>query len=260
MRRPGRAPRSRAPREAGAVPTPDPESSPPAGPGRGTAGVSIRWSFAAVLGRQVPQFVAALVLARILGPENYGVISAATVYITLTTLVLDQGLAAALIQRPTLDRALPGAVATVNLVSAALLAGLTWLLAPAVAAFFSAPELAPLLRVLGLGLLLKGLAVTPRAVLQRELAFRPIGVADIGGGVLGAAAGITAAVLGAGTWSMAVQVLLTDLVIAVGAARRGPGHRSEPAAAAAAQHPSVQPARSSPATDWPISPATPTTS
>ena len=198
MRRPGRVPRSRAPREAGAVPTPDPESSPPAGPGRRTAGVSIRWSFAAVLGRQVPQFAAALVLARILGPENYGVISAATVYVTLTTLVLDQGLAAALIQRPTLDRALPGAVATVNLASAALLAGLTWLLAPSVAAFFSAPELTPLLRVLGLGLLLKGLAVTPRAVLQRELAFRPIGVADIGGGVLGAVAGITAAVLGAG--------------------------------------------------------------
>lgn len=192
----------------------DPEPSAPPRPGRGTAGVSVRWSFAAVLGRQVPQFVAALVLARILGPDNYGVISAATVYVTLTTLVLDQGLAAALIQRPILDRSLPGAVATVNLVSAALLAGLTWLLAQAVADFFSAPDLAPLLRVLGLGLLLKGLAVTPRAMLQRELAFRPIGAADIGGGVLGAAAGITAAVLGAGIWSMAVQVLLTDLVIA----------------------------------------------
>lgn len=183
-------------------------------PGRGNAGESVRWSFAAVLGRQVPQLIAALVLARILGPETYGVISAATVYVTLTALLLDQGLAAALIQRPTIDRSLPGAVATVNLASAALLAGLTWLLAPAVASFFSAPELAPLLRVLGLGLLLKGLAVTPRAVLQRELAFRPIGVADVGGGVLGATAGISAAVLGAGTWSMAVQVLLTDLVVA----------------------------------------------
>lgn len=214
MRRAGRALRRRSPSEVGAASPPDPEPSAPPQPGPGAAGTSVRWSFAAVLGRQVPQFAAALVLARILGPDNYGVISAATVYITLTTLVLDQGLAAALIQRPTLDRSLPGAVATVNLASAALLAGLTWLLAPAVAGFFSAPDLAPLLRVLGLGLLLKGLAVTPRAMLQRQLAFRPIGAADIGGGVLGAAAGITAAVLGAGIWSMAVQVLLTDLVVA----------------------------------------------
>ena len=126
--------------------------------------------------------------------------------------------------------------------------------------FFSAPELAPLLRVLGLGLLLKGLAVTPRAMLQRELAFRPIGVADIGGGVLGAAAGITAAVLGAGTWSMAVQVLLTDLVIAVVLLVAGPGHRAEPPAAPAAQHPSRSACASSPATVWPTCPATPTTS
>jgi O-antigen/teichoic acid export membrane protein len=214
MPRPGRPERSRLPPEDPAASSADPAAEVLPAPGRQSAGVSVRWSFAAVLGRQVPQFAAALVLARILGPDSYGVISAATVYVTLTTLVLDQGLAAALIQRPTLDRALPGAVATVNLASAALLAGLTWLLAPAVATFFNAAELTPLLRVLGLGLLLKGLAVTPRAVLQRELRFRPIGVADIGGGVLGAAAGITAAVLGAGTWSMAVQVLLTDLVIA----------------------------------------------
>jgi O-antigen/teichoic acid export membrane protein len=214
MGRPGRSPRMRSPREVRAEPPPDAGASAPS-PGRAAAGASLRWSFAAVLGRQIPQFAAALVLARILGPDSYGVISAATVYVTLTTLILDQGLAAALIQRPTVERTLPGAVATVNLASAALLAGLTWLLAPAVATFFSAPELTPLLRVLGLGLLLKGLAVTPRAMLQRNLSFRPIGVADIGGGVLGAAAGITAAVLGAGIWSMAAQVLVTDLVIAV---------------------------------------------
>lgn len=178
-----------------------------------SAGRSVRWSFAAVLGRQVPQFAAALVLARILGPESYGVVSAATVYVTLTTLLLDQGLAAALVQRPTMDRDLPGAVATVNLVSAAVLAGATWLLAPAVAVFFSAAILAPLLQVLGLGLLLKGLAVTPRALQQRRLAFARIGAADIAGGVLGAAAGISAAVLGADIWAMAVQVLVTDVVI-----------------------------------------------
>jgi O-antigen/teichoic acid export membrane protein len=179
------------------------------------AGSSVRWSLAAVLGRQVPQLVAALILARILGPQSYGIVSAASLYVSLTTLILDQGLAAAVVQRPSLHRDLPGAVATVNLLSAVLLAALTWLAAPAVADFFSAQDLEPLVRILGLGLVLKGLAITPRAVQQRKLAFTAIGRADISGGVLGAAAGITAALLGAGTWSMAVQVLTTDLVIAM---------------------------------------------
>ncbi len=175
----------------------------------------VRWSIAAVLGRQLPQMVAALVLARVLGPDTYGVISAATVYVTFTTLLLDQGLAVALVQRTTLVPGLSGAIASVNLLSAALLAAITIAGSGLVAAFFSAPALAPLLVVLGAGLLLKGLAITPRALLQRELRFRSIGYGDALGGVFGAAAGITAALMGAGIWSMAWMVLITDTLVAL---------------------------------------------
>ena len=181
---------------------------------RGTFSM-VRWSIAAVLGRQLPQMVAALVLARVLGPDTYGVISAATVYVTFTTLLLDQGLAVALVQRPTVVPGLSGAVASVNLLSAALLGVITIAGSGPVADFFSAPALAPLLVVLGAGLLLKGLAITPRALLQRALRFRSIGYGDAIGGVLGAGAGITAALLGAGIWSMAWMVLVTDSLVAV---------------------------------------------
>jgi O-antigen/teichoic acid export membrane protein len=186
----------------------------PRGVADGAGGSSVRWSMVAVLGRQVSQMVAALVLARLLGPATYGVISAATVYVTFTTLLLDQGLAAALVQRRVLSRRAPGAVATANLLCGLVLAIVTVLAAPAVAAFFRAPELTDLLRVLGVGLLIKALAITPRAINLRLMRFRVIGVADVAGGVVGAAAGISAALLGAGIWSMAVQVILTDLVIA----------------------------------------------
>lgn len=166
-----------------------------------------------MVGRQAGQMLAALVIARVLGPETYGAISAATVYVTLTTLMLDQGLAPALVQRPRLTRGLAGAVATANLLAAAVLAGLTWILAPLIADFFAVPALTGLLRVLGFGLLLKALAITPRALQQRRLGFKNLAVADVTGGVLGAATGITAALLGAGIWSMAWQVLVTDAVI-----------------------------------------------
>ena len=179
------------------------------------ASSSVRWSAAAVIGRQFPQMVAALVLARVLGPETYGVISAATVYVTFSTLLLDQGLAAALVQLPNPGRRLAGAVASVNILAAVILGGLTAALSSYVAEFFRAPALAPLLTVLGAGLLLKGLAITPRAMLQRELRFSSIGRADIAGGVTGSVAGIIAALTGSGIWSMAWMVLSTDLVIAI---------------------------------------------
>src|SRR4051794_16109228 len=113
----------------------------PRGAGRGNGSSSVRWSMAAVIGRQVSQMICALVLARLLGPETYGVISAATVYVTFTTLLLDQGLAAAIVQRPRLTRLTPGAVATANLLCGLVLAAVTVLTAPLVAAFFRAPDL-----------------------------------------------------------------------------------------------------------------------
>lgn len=184
-----------------------------ADPGPSHAGSSVRWSIVAVVGRQLAQMVCALVLARILGPESYGVISMATVYVTLTTLLLDQGLAVALVQRRELSDRLPGTIATANIVSAAVLAVVTVCVAPLVATFFHAPALTGLLQVLGLGLLLKGAAVAPRAMLQRRLAFKPIAFADLGGGVVGAIAGITTALIGFNQWAMAWQVIATDLVM-----------------------------------------------
>lgn len=183
-------------------------------PTRGKALNSAKWSIFAVLGRQLPQMVAALVLARIMGPETYGVVSAATIYVTLTTLLLDQGLGVSLVQRPQIDPRLPGAVSTVNLTAALLLAGVTAATAPAMAAFFGAPQLEPLLVTLGCGLILKAVAITPRSLLQRHLRFREIGVSDAAAGVLGAAAGITAAVLGADVWSMIWLTFSTDLIVA----------------------------------------------
>lgn len=179
-----------------------------------TASRAVAWSLIAVAGRQGLQMVGALVLARILGPATYGVISAATIYVTLSALILDQGMAAALVQRKDLPSNAPGAVATFNLVVAALLGVLTWFLTPELADFFNADGLVDVLRILGIGLVLKALAITPRAMLSRSFGFRSMALADISGATLGVIAGVTAGLVGAGYEALIYQVLVTDLVIA----------------------------------------------
>lgn len=180
-----------------------------------TAVQGVRWSLLAVLSRQGLQILSALVLARILGPSSYGIISAASIYVTFASLLLDQGLSAALIQRPTLTRHMPGAATTLNVGMSAGLAVATWFLAPALADFFHAPELATVLLLLGAGLPLKALAITPRAMLSRQLRFVGIAWADIVGAVCGAVAGILAAFLGASYFAIVYQVIATDLLVAV---------------------------------------------
>lgn len=175
-------------------------------------GRGVRWSFAAVLARQGFQILSAVVLARILGPQSYGVIAAATVYISLVSLILDQGLSAALIQRPDITRKMAGATASLNLLVSALLGAITWAIAPWVAGFFHVSALGPILQFLAFAIPLKALAITPRAMLSRELRLHSVGAADISAAAAGSAAGITAALLGAGPWSMVFQVVLTDMV------------------------------------------------
>lgn len=182
------------------------------GGGRGTSAVA--WSGVSVGGRQVFQLLFAVVLARVLGPESFGVISLATVYVTLTALLLDQGLSAALVQRRRLPPGLPGATATANLLTAAVLGLLTLLVAGPVAGFFSTPELAGVLLLLAPTLLLKAAAVAPRAVLVRDLRLGPVGVADVTGAALGCAAGVLAVTQGLGVASLVVQTVVVDVVVA----------------------------------------------
>ena len=160
------------------------------------------------------QFVTSVVLARVLGPDSYGVIGAATIYITLTALLMDQGLASALIQRPTLSGWAPGAAASLNIASGVVLAAATWVSAPWVAAFFSVPQLMPILHLLGAGLIVKSLAIAPRAMQARHLTFRAIAVADVAGSAVGSVLGVAAALAGAGPTSVVFQVIGADVVIA----------------------------------------------
>lgn len=200
------------------VPAPGGDDGPPehvpAFQGR-TASSAVRWSAVGVFGRQGCQVAFGLALARLLGPESYGVVGAATVFVTLSILLLDQGLSAALIQRPALTARMPGAAMSLNLASGVVLGLATVLLAPAAADLIRVPELVDVLRPLGAGLLLKAVAVAPRALASRRLRFRSLAVADLAGAVTGATGGLVAALLGAGYHALVVQILLTDLVVAV---------------------------------------------
>ncbi|MGW9402465.1 lipopolysaccharide biosynthesis protein [Arthrobacter sp. NPDC055585] len=184
----------------------------------------VRWSMLSVLAKQGFQLLCAVVLARLLGPESYGIISVTSIFVVFVTLLLDQGLSAALIQRPGLSNRAAGATFTVNLILAVLVGGLTWLSSEALADFFRVQELELVLKILALAIPLKALSITPRAMLARDLRFRGISTAEIGAAVAGSAAGITAALLGATYFSVLYQVIVTDLVTAAVllAATRGP--------------------------------------
>jgi PST family polysaccharide transporter len=174
----------------------------------------MRWSAISMVGREASRLVFTVVLARIVGPEAFGIVAQAIVYVGVVGLLLDQGFSSALIQRRRLGDDLPGAVVTVNLLVGALLSLVTFAVAPLWAGFMSTPQLTLVLAVLAPDLLIRAVAITPRALLLREMAFRKIGIADIGSALAGGVLGLGVAVLGGSYWALVVQILFTDAVLA----------------------------------------------
>ncbi|MFD5213458.1 lipopolysaccharide biosynthesis protein [Microbacterium sp. NPDC058345] len=182
-------------------------------PGNGLS--NVKWNGVALAGKQIVVILFSLVLARLLGPNSYGIVAQATVYIAFTTLILDQGVSASLISRKGVDRDLLGASMTLNVVVALCLALATWPVAVPLADFLNTSELTLVLPVLGLGLLLKGMQVVPRMLLVRRFHFRALAFIEVGSALLGGIAGVVAAVLGADYWAIVVQLLVTDVCLSI---------------------------------------------
>lgn len=181
---------------------------PPIDPGRLAS--SARWSMIGLLSKQLARIGFALILARLVGPANFGIIGQATIYLAFTMVFLDLGIGAALIQRESVSRQDEGTATVVNLVVAASLVALSYLAAPLLAVFFSTPELTSVVRVLSLAFLLTGLAVVPTAMMTRDLELKRLSLAEIASTGFGGAVGVASALVGAGYWALVIQTLARE--------------------------------------------------
>ena len=171
-------------------------SSPDAGPSfRISAASAARWGFISFAGEQFLRLALTVPLARVLGPDNWGILAQAAIYISFTSLFIDQGFGAALIQKKTVVPRDLGSAFWLNIGSATLLAAITVPLAPLVANFFHTPELTSVLLVLSLAFILRGLGVVPRALLTRDLKMRTLAFVQIGSALVAGAIAICAALV-----------------------------------------------------------------
>lgn len=176
----------------------------------------IAWTGAARSARLLLQFAATVVLARLLTPEDFGLVAMITVLTSFALLFGELGFSAALIQRPELSEAHRSSVFWLTLGLGALLSVAVFAAAPAVAGFYREPQLEPLTRVVAVHFLLAALKVVQVAVVTRAMRFRALGAVEVSATLAGAAVGIGAALAGHGVWSLVAQLLATTAVESAG--------------------------------------------
>jgi len=145
------------------------------------------------------------VLARILGPEAYGIMGLAMPFILFVNLFADAGLGGALVRETSPSKELVSTVFWTTMLLSVVLAVLLGAAAWPLAAALGRPEVAPVVASLTSLLILGGLNAVPTAQVVREERFSVLARADILSPLAGSACAIAAAFAGWGVWSLVVQ-------------------------------------------------------
>ncbi len=171
------------------------------------------WKFLERFIVQIAGFVTTLVLARLLTPDDYGVVALVMVFIELATVFVQGGFNTALIRKEQMDEADLSTVFYFSLAVAALCYAVIYVCAPLISGFYKKEIIAPVIRVLALTLFPGAFNSIQVAVATRKLEFQKIFVAGLVSAIASAAIGVILALMGAGVWAI-VAWQLTNLTVA----------------------------------------------
>jgi lipopolysaccharide exporter len=167
----------------------------------GTTVKAVAWQGLSFLLGKVLVLLATIVLARVLGPEEFGLVSLALVFVGLVEVMADFGVAQALIYRRDSPRAADAALAF-TVASGALLGVGTAVAAPYLAEALGDPAITDFLRVLALSFVLGSFAIVPDVLLRRDLLFKRRLVVQLSSSATRGIVSIVLALAGAGAWSL----------------------------------------------------------
>jgi len=162
------------------------------------------------------RFGSIMVLARLLGPSEFGLVGMVTALTGILGLFRDFGLSAATVQRVTVSEEQASTLFWINVAVGGALTILTVAMAPAVAAFYHEPRLFWITVVLGSAFLFGSAGVQHSARLQRDMRFTALAVINTVSLLAGTAASIVMAKAGYGYWALVTMAVTIPLITTIG--------------------------------------------
>lgn len=173
------------------------------------------WKLLERFGVSGVQFVLQIILARLLDPKHYGVLSLMLIFTTIANVFIQNGFNTALIQNKDVTEEDFSSVFWVSLGVSIVLYGVVFFVSPFIGAFYAMPDIVLPLRVLALGLIPGALNSVQLAKVGREMDFKKVFLSNIGGIIFSGLAGIVLAYFGAGLWALVAQHLLNIAVACI---------------------------------------------
>jgi O-antigen/teichoic acid export membrane protein len=160
------------------------------------------WSTIERFGQQGLKFIVTIILARLLGPYEFGLIGMITIFITVSEIFVNSGLGVALIQKKNTDDKDFSTVFYFNLLVSIILYLVLYFSSPLISRFYSEPKLILITRVLTLIIIINAFSTIHLTKLKKILNFKKITKVSIISSVLSGVIGITLALSNFGIWSL----------------------------------------------------------
>lgn len=164
------------------------------------------WMYLSAALQGLSKLAVIAILARLLNPRDFGLVGIALIFTSLAERLGQVGIGPALIQRRSIDGDDVVTGAALSVCCGLLMSAILWGSAPFIADFFREPLVSLIIRVLSIGFLIDGLAVTSDSLLQRSLAFRTMMVVENASYIVGIGlVGASLALLGLGVWALVIS-------------------------------------------------------
>ena len=160
------------------------------------------WQFVQKILSQGIQFAISVILARLLIPEEFGVVALTTIFINVAMVFANSGLGASLIQAKEVDELDFNTAFFAGLGISSVIYGIIFFSSPLIAQWYEKEELKWILRILGLTILLSSLNSVQNAIVYRKLELKQLFKATIAGVCVSAVVGVALAYNGFGVWAL----------------------------------------------------------
>ncbi|MBR5321992.1 MAG: lipopolysaccharide biosynthesis protein [Clostridia bacterium] len=170
------------------------------------------WKFSERILAQVVSLFVSIIIARILDPSDYSVVSLVTIFFTIANVFISGGFNTALIQKKDADPEDYSSVIFISVIISLVAYLALFLSAPLIATKYEQPILVGVIRVMGLTLPVNAIKSIWCAYISSSLQFKKFFFATIGGTVLSGVVGVTMAVCGLGVWALVAQQMTNTVV------------------------------------------------
>ena len=173
------------------------------------------WTFTDTFILRGLSFIASVVLARLLGPTEFGLVGMISVFVAIGNSLVDSGLSASIIRTKEANDQDFSTVFYLNLLMSVLVYGLVFIAAPYIASFFNQDILIPIVRIYCISFIISAFSSIQMAILNKEMKFKKIMQCRLPGTIIGVVVGIAMGYLGYGVWSLVWMFLTTQIVNSV---------------------------------------------